>query len=77
MNLFNPEIVLIGGEINLSKHILYPAIMDCIQNQVLPLYAKDIRLEESRFYTQATMPGAALVKQAMFDGSLLMRVIEG
>ncbi len=77
VNLFNPEIVLIGGEINLSKHILYPAIMDCIQNQVLPLYAKDTRLEESRFYTQATMPGAALVKQAMFDGSLLMRVIEG
>ena len=77
VNLFNPEIVLIGGEINLSKELLYPVIMDAIQNQVLPLYAKDTKLVESRFYTQATMPGAALVKQAMCDGSLLMRVIEG
>ncbi|MDD9158166.1 ROK family protein [Aliivibrio sp. S4TY2] len=77
VNLFNPEIVLIGGEINLSKAILYPVIMDAIQNQVLPLYAKDTKLVESRFYTQATMPGAALVKQAMCDGSLLMKVIEG
>lgn len=77
VNLFNPEIVLVGGEINLSKDILYPVIMDTIQTQVLPLYAKDTQLVESRFYTQATMPGAALVKQAMYDGSLLMRVIEG
>lgn len=77
VNLFNPEMILIGGEINLSKDILYPIIMDSIQNQVLPLYAKDTQLVESRFYTQATMPGAALVKQAMCDGSLLMKVIEG
>ncbi|OED56848.1 transcriptional regulator [Aliivibrio fischeri] len=77
VNLFNPEMILIGGEINLSKDILYPIIMDSIQNQVLPLYAKDTQLVESRFYTQATMPGAALVKQAMYDGSLLMKVIEG
>lgn len=74
VNLFNPEMILIGGEINLSKDILYPIIMDSIQNQVLPLYAKDTQLVESRFYTQATMPGAALVKQAMCDGSLLMKV---
>ncbi|MGN2670444.1 ROK family protein [Aliivibrio fischeri] len=77
VNLFNPEMILIGGEINLSKDILYPIIMDSIQNQVLPLYAKDTQLVESRFYTQATMPGAALVKQAMCDGSLLMKVVEG
>ncbi|OEE19296.1 sugar metabolism global transcriptional regulator Mlc [Aliivibrio fischeri] len=77
VNLFNPEMILIGGEINLSKDILYPIIMDSIQSQVLPLYAKDTQLVESRFYTQATMPGAALVKQAMCDGSLLMKVIEG
>ncbi|MCE7567012.1 ROK family protein [Aliivibrio fischeri] len=77
VNLFNPEMILIGGEINLSKDILYPIIIDSIQNQVLPLYAKDTQLVESRFYTQATMPGAALVKQAMCDGSLLMKVIEG
>ncbi len=77
INLFNPEKVLIGGVINQAKDILYPAIERCIANQSLPVYTEDLQLVESRFYKQATMPGAALVKQALYDGLLLMKVIEG
>ncbi len=77
INLFNPEKVLIGGVINQAKDILYPAIESCIANQSLPVYTEDLQLVESRFYKQATMPGAALVKQALYDGLLLMKVIEG
>jgi transcriptional regulator of PTS gene len=77
INLFNPEKVLIGGVINQAKDILYPEIMQCIKSQSLPIYHRDLELVESRFYKQATMPGAALVKQAMYDGELLMKVIEG
>lgn len=77
VNLFNPERILIGGEINRARAILYPAIQECIRTQSLPVYNDDLILQQSRFYTQATMPGAALVKQAMFDGSLLMKVVEG
>ncbi|MCY9853211.1 ROK family protein [Vibrio mediterranei] len=77
INLFNPEKVLIGGVINQAKSILYPAIERCIAEQSLPVYTQDLQLVESRFYKQATMPGAALVKQALYDGLLLMKVIEG
>jgi transcriptional regulator of PTS gene len=77
INLFNPEKVLIGGVINQAKDILYPAIERCIASQSLPVYTEDLKLVESRFYKQATMPGAALVKQALYDGLLLMKVIEG
>lgn len=77
INLFNPEKVLIGGVINQAKDILYPAIERCISEQSLPVYTEDLQLVESRFYKQATMPGAALVKQALYDGLLLMKVIEG
>lgn len=77
INLFNPEKVLIGGTINQAKEILYPAIQKCINEQSLPVYHQDLELVESRFYKQATMTGAALVKQALYDGLLLMKVIEG
>lgn len=77
INLFNPEKVLIGGVINQARSILYPVIQECIETQTLPVYHQDLQLEESRFYTEATMPGAALIKQAMYDGQLLMKVVEG
>lgn len=77
INLFNPEIVLIGGVINQAKSVLYPAIRSSIETQCLPVYYEELEIVESRFYKQATMPGAALIKQAMYDGQLLMRVIEG
>lgn len=77
INLFNPEKILIGGVINQAKNILYPAIQRCIEEQSLPVYHQDLQLVESRFYKQATMPGAALIKQALYDGLLLMKVVEG
>ncbi|ELV8683609.1 ROK family protein [Vibrio fluvialis] len=77
INLFNPEKVLIGGVINQAKNVLYPSIQRCIEEQSLPVYHQDLQLVESRFYKQATMPGAALIKQALYDGLLLMKVVEG
>ncbi|MCG6291343.1 hypothetical protein K6U61_10565, partial [Vibrio vulnificus] len=79
INLFHPEN---GGPhplgvINQAKEVLYPAIRRCIEEQSLPVYHQDLELVESRFYKQATMPGAALIKQALYDGLLLMKVVEG
>ncbi|KPA52270.1 sugar metabolism global transcriptional regulator Mlc [Photobacterium lucens] len=77
VNLFNPQRILIGGEFNRAKSVLYPAIMERIRSQTLPVYFRDLEIEQSCFYTQATMPGAALVKQAMYDGHLLMKLVDG
>lgn len=77
VNLFNPQRILIGGEFNRAKSVLYPAIMERISSQTLPVYFDGLEIEESCFYTQATMPGAALVKQALYDGHLLMKLVDG
>jgi len=77
INLFNPEKVLIAGVINRAKSVLYPAIESSIKAQTFSVYQQDLDIVESRFYKQATMPGAALIKQALYDGELLMRVVEG
>lgn len=76
VNLFNPDKVLIGGVINQAKAILYPTMMDALQGQCNPAYLDSLKVVESRFYHESTMPGAALIKQALYDGLLLMRILE-
>ncbi|CAH0533420.1 Protein mlc [Vibrio stylophorae] len=77
VNVFHPEKILFGGEYNLAKSILYPAMLSAIHSQSIPVYTENLELQETQFFHEATMPGAALVKQAMYNGSLLMKVIEG
>lgn len=76
VNLFNPDKILVGSPLNKASSILYPAIMDCIHQQSLPAYSHNIRVEATTFY-QGTMPGAALVKEALYNGSLLIRLLQG
>lgn len=76
-NIFSPEKILLGGALNHAKSILYPAIEQALQQYSLPIFHKNVPLIECKFFTQTTMPGAALIKQALYDGSLLLKVSEG
>ncbi|TVO36364.1 ROK family protein [Vibrio algivorus] len=77
VNIFSPEKILLGGALTKAKSILFPAIEQALQQYSLPIFHKDVPLVESKFFTQTTMPGAALIKQALYDGSLLLKVVEG
>lgn len=77
VNIFSPEKILLGGALTKAKSILFPAIEQTLQQCSLPIFHKDVPLVESKFFTQTTMPGAALIKQALYDGSLLLKVVEG
>lgn len=77
VNLFNPEKILIGSPLNLAKSTLHPAIMSCIQQQALPAYSEHIELESTYFDNHGTMPGAALIKDALYNGSLLVKLLQG
>jgi transcriptional regulator of PTS gene len=68
---------LIAGVINQAKDVLYPPMLASLESQTHPIYRSELEVTESRFYKQATMPGAALIKQALYDGVLLMKVVEG
>jgi transcriptional regulator of PTS gene len=77
VNLFNPQKILIGSPLNKAADILFPAIAGCIRQQSLPAYSKHIAVESTQFTNQGTMAGAALVKDAMYNGSLLIRLLQG
>ncbi|MHA2937673.1 sugar metabolism global transcriptional regulator Mlc [Vibrio sp. RC27] len=76
VNLFNPDKVLIGGVINQTKDVLYPKMMESLSAQCYPAYKDSLKVVESRFYHESTMPGAALIKQALYDGLLLIRILD-
>ena len=77
VNLFNPQKILIGSPFNLASEILFPAIADCINQQSLPAYSKHISVEQTQFSNRGTMAGAALVKDALYNGTLLFRLLQG
>lgn len=77
VNLFNPQKILIGSPLNRASDILFPAIAGCIRQQALPAYSRNTVVESTQFTNQGTMAGAALVKDAMYTGSLLIRLLQG
>ena len=77
VNLFNPQKILIGSPLSQGADILFPAISNCIRQQSLPAYSRHIIVESTQFSNQGTMAGAALVKDAMYNGSLLIRLLQG
>ncbi|MFV0575156.1 MAG: ROK family protein [Vibrio sp.] len=77
VNIFGPEKILIGGALTKAKPILFPAITEALNQCGNRIFGQDLPLVECKFYTQTTVPGAALIKQALYDGSLLMKVVEG
>ncbi|MTH46098.1 sugar metabolism global transcriptional regulator Mlc [Intestinirhabdus alba] len=77
VNLFNPQKILIGSPLNGAEEILFPAVADSIRQQALPAYSRHITVERTQFSNEGTMAGAALVKDAMYSGSLLIRLLQG
>ena len=77
VNLFNPQKILIGSPLNRASDILFPAIANCIRQQALPAYGRNTLVESTQFTNQGTMAGAALVKDALYTGSLLIRLLQG
>ncbi|EMH4161025.1 ROK family transcriptional regulator [Pluralibacter gergoviae] len=77
VNLFNPQKILIGSPLNQAAEILFPAISACIHQQSLPAYSKHIVVEKTQFLNRGTMTGAALIKDALYNGSLLIRLLQG
>ncbi|MBW7984410.1 transcriptional regulator of PTS gene [Enterobacillus tribolii] len=77
VNLFNPDKILIGSPLNQSCDILHPTIQTCIQQQSLHDYSKDLVVESTHFHNHGTMPAAALVKDALYNGALLVQLLQG
>ncbi len=64
------------GEIIDAKQILFPVIRSCIEQQSLPSFHQELPIEPARFQGRNVMGGVALIKQALLEGNLLLRIME-
>ncbi|MDA3134118.1 DNA-binding transcriptional regulator NagC [Atlantibacter subterraneus] len=76
INLFNPQKVVIAGEIISAEKVLLPAIESCINTQVLKAFRKNLPVVRSSLDDRSAIGAFALVKRAMLNGMLLQRLLE-
>ena len=76
INLFNPQKVVIAGEITDAEKVLLPAIQSCINTQVLKDFRRNLPIVKSELNHQSAIGAFALVKRAMLNGVLLQRLME-
>jgi len=76
INLFNPQKVVIAGEITEADKVLLPAIQSCINTQVLKDFRKNLPVVTSELNHRSAIGAFALAKRAMLNGVLLQRLLE-
>ncbi|MFT4272971.1 MAG: ROK family protein [Pantoea sp.] len=77
VNIFNPRQILIGSPLNLAADVLFPAVSSTIRQQALPAYSDEIQLAPTAFNDPGTLGAAALVKDALYSGYLLIKLLQG
>ncbi|MGF1687642.1 ROK family transcriptional regulator [Photobacterium japonica] len=76
INLFNPQKIVVAGNITHAKDVIFPAIRRCVETQSLSTFNKDLPIVVSELYTQPTIGAFSMIKRAMLNGVLLQRLLE-
>ncbi|MFM2476909.1 ROK family protein [Celerinatantimonas sp. MCCC 1A17872] len=76
VNLLNPQVILISGEICLAQAIVFEEIHKSISHQALSSFAQQLEIRAAHYQNNPTVGGLALIKRAMLNGELLMQIIE-
>ncbi|MBM7036512.1 DNA-binding transcriptional regulator NagC [Vibrio ulleungensis] len=76
INLFNPQKVVLAGEITEAKELLFPAIARNVQSQSLSSFNQGLPIEASALSDKHTYAAFAIIKRAMLNGSLLQKILE-
>ncbi|MDG3088713.1 ROK family protein [Vibrio hannami] len=76
VNLFNPQKIVIAGDITLARDIIFPAIQKNVETQSLKDFHKDLPIVASELESQPTMGAFAMIKRAMLNGALLQKLLE-
>ena len=76
INLFNPQKVVIAGEIVEAEKVLLPAIEGCINTQALKAFRQNLPVVRSTLDHRSAIGAFALVKRAMLNGILLQHLLE-
>lgn len=76
INLFNPQKVVIAGEITEAEKILFAAIESCINTQTLKSFRSNLPVVRSEIDHRSAIGAFALAKRAMLNGILLQHLLE-
>ncbi len=76
INLFNPQQIVISGEITEAESVVFPAIQRCVENQSLKTFHQNLPIVAAGLSSTPTLGAFALVKRAMLNGALLQRLLE-
>jgi N-acetylglucosamine repressor len=76
VNLFNPQKIIIAGQIVTAKELIFPAIERNVKNQSLSAFHKNLPIVASLVYKQPTIGAFAMIKRAMLNGVLLQKLLE-
>ncbi len=76
INLFNPQKIILAGNITQAQAIVLPAIRRCVENQSLAAFNNDLPIVASELYNQPTIGAFSMIKRAMLNGVLLQRLLE-
>ena len=76
VNIFNPQQIVLAGEITKSSEILLNAVNSALNAQSLEELRKNLTINCSSLNDRSAIGAFALVQQALFNGSLLMILLE-
>ncbi|UPQ87319.1 DNA-binding transcriptional regulator NagC [Vibrio sinaloensis] len=76
INLFNPQKIVIAGDITQCEEILFPAIRRNVENQSLTTFHSGLPIVASKIDKQPTLGAFAMIKRAMLNGVLLQKLLE-
>ncbi len=78
INLFNPQKVVIAGEITAAEKVLLSTVQNCIKTQALKDFRSDLPIVTSQLIHNSAIGAFALTKtkRAMLNGELLQHLLE-
>ncbi|GER24317.1 sugar kinase [Zafaria cholistanensis] len=75
VNLFNPQVVVLGGQLAAAEEYYFAGIREAVYRRSLPLATRHLRIVGSTLESQAGVVGIALlVAQSVFTRHLLPRI---
>ncbi|WP_392558625.1 ROK family protein [Orbus mooreae] len=76
VNIFNPQNIVLAGEITKSPEILLDTINSALNSQSLKQLRENVSIHCSTLNDCSAIGAFALVQQSLFNGSLLMTMLE-
>lgn len=76
VNIFNPQRIVLAGELTKSSEVLLNAVNSALNAQSLEELRKNLTINCSSLNDRSAIGAFALIQQALFNGSLLMTLLE-